>query len=102
PEELRATAEQLPYAPIKAAFTAAFADAEGNVWLERARSVMDTVQGYHVVGTDGKLRHIAVVGGWGRVLAANGGHALVAETVTEGVRLRLAPIPVPAPAPAAP
>jgi hypothetical protein len=98
PEELRATAEQLPYAPIKAAFTAAFADADGNVWLERARSVMDTVQSYHVVGQDGRLRHIAVVGGWGRVLAASGAEALVARTVTTGVSLLLAPIPAPVPA----
>ena len=44
PPELRGTAEQLPFAPIKAAFTAAFADARGNVWLERSRAVSDTVQ----------------------------------------------------------
>jgi hypothetical protein len=103
PPELRGTAEQLPFAPIKAAFTAAFADAEGNVWLERSRAVSDTVQSYHVVGPDGTLRFIAVLGGSRRVIAASGREALVAAPVRDGVQLQLAPLVAPAPSsPAAP
>ena len=60
PEELRGTAEQLPFAPIKAAFTGAFADAEGRIWLEGSRSVSDSVQRYNVVGRDGRLQFVAL------------------------------------------
>lgn len=102
PPDLRGTAEQLPFSPIKAAFTAAFADAAGNVWLERSRAVTDTVQSYHVVGPDGALRYIAVVSGFRRVLAASDGDALVAEPVSDGVRLQRAPLSAPTtPSPAA-
>lgn len=93
PEELRRSAEQLPFAPIKAAFTAAFADASGRVWLERSRAVSDTVQSYHVVGRDGRLAFIAVVPWNHQVLAASAGHALVARPGRDGIYLRQAPIP---------
>jgi hypothetical protein len=95
PPELRGTAEQLPFAPIKAAFTAAFADAQGNVWLERSRAVSDSVQSYHVVGPDGALRYIAVLGGPRRVIAASDREALVATPVRDGVQLQLAPLVAP-------
>jgi hypothetical protein len=95
PAELRGTAEQLPFAPIKAAFTSAFADRQGNVWLERSRAVSDTVQSYHVVSTDGALRHIAVVNGFHRVIAAGDREALVALPVSDGVQLQRAPLVVP-------
>ncbi|MFL5505302.1 MAG: hypothetical protein ACJ8AU_00350 [Gemmatimonadales bacterium] len=92
PPELRGTAEQLPFAPIKAAFTSAFADAQGNVWLERSRAVSDTVQSYHVVGVDGALRYIAVVNGFRRIIAASEREALVALPVADGVQLQRAPL----------
>jgi hypothetical protein len=101
PPELRGTAEQLPFAPIKAVFTSAFADAQGNVWLERSRAVSDTVQSYHVVGPDGTLRYIAVVPGFRRIIAANDREALVALPVTDGVQLQRAPLVAPS-SPAAP
>jgi hypothetical protein len=93
PEELRGTAEQLPFAPIKAAFTGAFADAAGRIWLEGSRSVSDSVQRYNVVGRDGRLQFVAVLPGTGRVLAASPTHLLVADLMREGIRLRLAPMP---------
>jgi hypothetical protein len=101
PPELRGTAEQLPFAPLKAAFTSAFADPQGNVWLERSRAVSDTVQSYHVVGPDGALRYIAVVHGFRRVIAASDREALVALPVTDGVQLQRAPLVAPS-SPAAP
>lgn len=93
PEELRRSAEQLPFAPIKASFTAAFADAAGRVWLERSRAVSDTVQSYHVVGRDGRLAFIAVVPWNHQVLAASADRALVARPGRDGIYLRQAPIP---------
>ena len=66
PEELRGTAEQLPFAPIKAAFTSAFADTQGRIWLEGSRSVSDSVQRYNVVGRDGRLQFVALLPGTGR------------------------------------
>jgi len=95
PADLRSTAEQLPFAPIKAAFTAAFADRQGNVWLERSRAVTDTVQSYHVVGRDGALRYIAVVQGFRRIIAAGDGVALVANPVSDGIRLQQGPLAAP-------
>lgn len=93
PEELRSSAEQLPFAPIKAAFTAAFSDAAGRVWLERSRAVADTVQTYHVVSRDGRLAFIAVVPGNRQVVAASRDQALVTNPARDGIFLRQAPIP---------
>jgi hypothetical protein len=94
PEELRGTAEQLPFAPIKAAFTSAFADADGRIWLEGSRSVSDSVQRYNVVGRDGRLQFVALLPGTGRAIAASTTQVLVADLTREGIRLRLAPMPV--------
>lgn len=93
PEELRGTAEQLPFAPIKAAFTGAFADADGRIWLEGSRSVSDSAQRYNVVGRDGRLQFVALLPGTGRVIGASPTHVLVADLVRPGIRLRLAPMP---------
>lgn len=92
PEELRSSAEQLPFAPIKAAFTNAFADADGRVWLERSRAVSDTIQSYHVVGRDGRLAFIAIVPWNSQVIAASHDQALVARPGRDGTYLRQAPI----------
>jgi hypothetical protein len=94
PEELRGTAEQLPFAPIKAAFTSAFADPRGRIWLEGSRAVSDSVQRYNVVDRDGRLQFVALLPGSGRVLAASPTHLLVADLMRGGIRLRLAPMPV--------
>ena len=93
PEELRGTAEQLPFAPIKAGFTSAFADPQGRIWLEGSRAVGDSVQRYNVVDRDGRLLFVAQLPGTGRVLAASPTQLLVADLLREGIRLRLAPLP---------
>lgn len=94
PEELRGTAEQLPFSPIKAAFTSAFADASGRIWLEGSRAVSDSTQRYNVVDRDGRLKFVALLPGTGRALAASPTHVLVADLMPDGIRLRLAPMPV--------
>lgn len=78
PPELRASAERLPYSPIKPPFVRAFSDADGHVWLEKSRWVRDSVQLHHEVGRDGRLVQVVSVPGWGRVVAAGGGATLVA------------------------
>ena len=93
PPELRASAEQLPFAPIKAAFTNAFADPAGRVWLERSRAIADTLQTYHVVGRDGRLSFIAAVPSKSQVVGASASHALIATVGRDGVQLRQAPLP---------
>ena len=69
PPELRASAERLPYSPIKPPFVRAFG-ADGQVWLEKSRWVRDTTQLHHEVGRDGKLVREVSVPGWGRIVAA--------------------------------
>ena len=93
PEELRGTAEQLPFAPIKAAFTSAFADTDGRIWLEGSRAVSDSFQRYNVVGRDGHLQFVAILPGTGRAIAASATQVLVADLLRGGIRLRLAPMP---------
>ena len=93
PEELRGTAEQLPFSPIKAAFTSAFADADGRIWLEGSRAVDDSIQRYNVVGRDGRLQFVALLPGSGRAIAASATQVLVADRIHAGTRLRLALIP---------
>ena len=92
PPELRASAEQLPFAPIKAAFTNAFGDPAGRVWLERSRAIADTIQTYHVV-RDGRLVFIAAIPAKSQVVGASATHALVATVGRDGVHLRQAPLP---------
>ena len=94
PEELRGTAEQLPFSPIKAAFTSAFADADGRIWLEGSRAVDDSIQRYNVVDRDGRLQFVALLPGTGRAIAASATQVLVADRIHGGIRLRLAPMPV--------
>ena len=93
PEELRGTAEQLPFAPIKAAFTSAFADVDGRIWLEGSRAVSDSFQRYNVVGRDGRLQFVALLPGTGRAIAASATHVLLADRTRGGTRLQLALIP---------
>ena len=93
PEELRRTAELLPFAPIKPPFVGAFTAPDGAVWLEKSRHPADTTQLYHVVGRDGKLRWALEVGGWGRIVAAGRGTALIAIPDTTGYRLTRAALP---------
>ncbi len=93
PAELRASAEQLPFAPTKAAFDVAFTDARGNTWLERSRAVTDTLQGYLVVDPDGRLAGIVDLRGDGHVIGAGDGTVLVAEYSPLGTRLRQVAVP---------
>jgi hypothetical protein len=97
PPELRSTAEQLPYAAVKPAFESAFTGADGNVWLHKSRSVVDSTGNYHVVDRQGRLRREIRVRGYARILAAGPSSALGVEADSAGLRLLQFPVPPEAP-----
>ena len=87
PPELRGTAQQLPFAPIKPPFEAAFTGMGGHVWLEKSRAPADSLRMYHVVGPTGRLAQEVRLRGNGRVLAVSDSTALVVERTPDGTRL---------------
>jgi hypothetical protein len=87
PPELRATAQALPFAPIKPPFEAGFTSPDREVWLEKSRAPADSARQYHVVDRGGQLAREVRLWGPGRILAVGGGAALVAESTPDGARL---------------
>ena len=87
PPELRSTAEQLPFAPVKPPFEAGFTSPAGDAWLEKSRAPVDSSRRYHVVDRRGRLREEIRVPGPGRIIAVGADAALVAEPSRDGVRL---------------
>ena len=85
PPELRASAERLPYSPIKPPFVRGFSVLPDEVWLEKSRSVSDSAQLYHRVGHDGRLIRQLRLEGWGHVLAASDRHALIILADSVGI-----------------
>ncbi len=96
PPELRQTAQQLPFAPVKASFDAAFSDDRDAVWLERSRAAIDTSQSYVVVAPDGKMERLVFVPGESQIIAAGGGNVLLWTKQSGGIALRQVALP-PAP-----
>lgn len=101
PPELRGTAEQLPFAPVKPPFEAGLTSPTGEVWLEKSRAPADSSRRYHVVDRRGHLTEEIRVPGHGRIIAVAAGAVLVAEPSRDGVRLLRYPLPA-APVPPAP
>jgi hypothetical protein len=95
PVELRSTAEQLPFAPVKPPFEAGFTGPDGQAWLEKSRAPVDSSRRYHVVDRQGRLGEEIRVPGPGRIIAVGGGAALVAEPSRDGVRLLRFDLPAP-------
>jgi hypothetical protein len=93
PPELRNSAERLPFSPIKPPFVRAFTGADGHVWLEKSRWVMDTTQLYHEVGRDGNLIREVRVPGWGQILAVSPDAALVVTPDSTGFVVTRVPRP---------
>jgi hypothetical protein len=94
PEELRSTAEGLPFAPLKPPFENALTAPDGEVWLEKSRPVVDSTRTYHLVDRQGGLRRVLVLPSrQGHVIAVGDTLALVAEQWREGVRLMQVRIP---------
>jgi hypothetical protein len=93
PPELRSTAEQLPFAPVKPPFEAGFTSPAGEVWLEKSRAPADSARRYHVVDRQGKLIREIQLTGRGRILAVGEGVVLAAEPSREGARLLRVALP---------
>ena len=93
PPELRGTAQQLPFAPIKPPFETAFTGAGGQVWLEKSRAPADSFRLYHVVDREGHLAREVRLWGSGRMLAASDSSILMSERTPDGTRLLQVPLP---------
>jgi hypothetical protein len=92
PKELRGTAGQLPFAPVKPAFENGFDDGTA-IWLERSRAPRDSVRSYLVVNGDGALVREVLLPGTGRILAVHGATALAATSAPDGTHLLRYTIP---------
>ena len=93
PPELRNTAQQLPFAPVKPPFEAGLTSPSGEVWLEKSRAPIDSSRHYHVVDRGGQLEREIHVPGSGRIIAVGPDAVLVAEPARDGVRLLRFPVP---------
>jgi hypothetical protein len=93
PPELRATAEQLPFAAVKPPFEAGFTSPAGTVWLEKSRAPADSSRRYHEVDRAGRLIREIRLPGTGRIVALGAEEALVAERVKDGTRFIGFPVP---------
>jgi hypothetical protein len=87
PPELRATAQELPFAALKPPFEAGISQSPDRVWLEKSRAPADSSRRYQVVGRGGKLIREVRLRGQGRIFAIGDDRALAAEPTAEGVRL---------------
>jgi hypothetical protein len=93
PPELRATAEQLPFAAVKPPFVAGFTSPAGTVWMEKSRAPADSSRRYHEVDRAGRLVREIRLPGTGRIVAVGAEEVLVAERVTDGTRFIGFPVP---------
>jgi hypothetical protein len=93
PPELRATAEQLPFAAVKPPFESGLTSPAGTVWLEKSRAPADSARRYHEVDRAGRLIRDIRVPGPGRIVALGAEAALVAERVSDGTRFIAFTIP---------
>ena len=93
PPELRATAEQTPFVPIKPPFEGAFAAPSGEVWLVKSRAVGDSLRSNQVIGRDGALIREVRNHAHGKLVAADPGRVLLAEPFEGGVRLFVLALP---------
>jgi len=87
PPELRATAQDLPFAALKPPFESGLTQSPDQIWLEKSRAPADSSRRYHVVNRQGKLVREVRIRGQGRIVGLSTGGALVAEPTPSGVRL---------------
>jgi len=94
PEDLRSTAERLPYSPIKPPFENALTAPGGEIWLEKSRPVIDSTRTYHLIDRKGTLTRVLILPSrQGHVIAVGDTLVLVAEQWRQGVRLMQVRIP---------
>lgn len=93
PAELRATAQELPFAPLKPPFESGLTSSTGEVWLEKSRGPADSARAYHVVDRSGRLVREVRLPGQGQILGVGPDAVLVAESTNDGTRLIQFPLP---------
>jgi hypothetical protein len=93
PPELRSSAEQLPFAPVKPPFLSGFTSADGLVWLEKSRAAFDSTGSWHVVDRKGHLVREIRLPGFSRILAAGPGAVLAIESDSGRVRALQVAVP---------
>ncbi|HEV8123882.1 MAG TPA: hypothetical protein VGP80_06565 [Gemmatimonadales bacterium] len=89
PPDLRSTAEKVPFAIIKPPFVSAYADPDGNVWLMKNYSLLDSTRSVQRVGADGRLVAQYEYPGYGRVIGGNREVLLVAESKDKATSHRI-------------
>ena len=89
PEDQRPMASQLPFAPVKAPFDAAFVENDSVVWLQSSRSLTDSTRTYKVLDRRGALAQEVRVRSARRILGAAQGSILVAEQLEPGKGFKL-------------
>ena len=72
---------------MKPPFEAAFTSADGMVWLQKSRSVVDSSGSWHVVDRQGRLVREVRIRGFGRILAAAAGSALAIQSDSAGLHI---------------
>jgi hypothetical protein len=87
PPELRATAQELPFAALKPPFEMGLTRHPDEVWLEKSRAPADSSRRYHVVNRAGKLIREVRIRGQGHIIALSETAALIAEPTPKGIRL---------------
>jgi hypothetical protein len=87
PPELRATARELPFAPLKPPFEWGLTSPKGEVWLEKSRAPTDPARHYHVIDRRGRLAREVRLRGPGRIVGVGDDAVLVAESTPDGTRL---------------
>lgn len=100
PQDLRAMAEKLQFAPLKPPFERALPGVDGTVWLRKSKTALDSLRRYHLVDTTGHLSRVFSAFGPGVMVAAGRESVLFAEQFKEGVRLMEVRLPAVPPPPA--
>jgi hypothetical protein len=93
PEELRTTAEKVPFAIIKPPFEEAYAGPDQRVWLVKSYSLADSTRIVQVVSPEGKLLQQLEYRGFGRMVGVDGTVGIVADVFDKGHRLLIYRLP---------
>ena len=97
PADVRPNETDIAFALIYPPFAAAFTTGDSLIWLEKSKTVRDSLRRIHTVDRGGNLLRVFQLTGQGRVIAIGAGAMLVAEQYASGVRLMQVRIPAPPP-----
>ncbi len=87
PEDLRRSAQQVPFALVKPPFTDAIGGPDGNVWLVKSYSLADSTRSAQVVNRQGQLVRVLTWSGTGTLIGVGQDGLLVAQRDSSGYLL---------------